>query len=180
MALIVATGQPRGVPGAATLHRIRSRAFVVATGAVERSLAFVDNDRPGVMLIGAAERLLSRYGVPAGRRVVLFGNHDRLYSAARRLMAGGIRLRAIVDTRGEEGERAPRESYGDLERAGVQCLQGYEVVRASGRPAVSGAVVCRIGGSASTRTIDCDAILMSGGWAPSSTRDFRVAAHRPT
>ena len=30
--------------------------FVVAMGAVERPIAFFDNDRPGVMLLGAAER----------------------------------------------------------------------------------------------------------------------------
>jgi len=53
--------EPGGLPGAGTLYRVRPRSFVIAMGAVERPIAFVDNDRPGVMLLGAAERYLARY-----------------------------------------------------------------------------------------------------------------------
>ena len=62
---------PRGAAGGSTLYRVRPRSFVVATGAVERPIAFIDNDRPGVMLLGAAERYLARYGVRAGREAVI-------------------------------------------------------------------------------------------------------------
>ena len=96
---LIAHAEPGGLPGQNTLYRIRPRAFVVAMGAVERPIAFCDNDRPGVMLLGAAERYLARYGTRAGEQLVLFANHGRVYPAARRLMAGGMRVRAIVDTR---------------------------------------------------------------------------------
>ena len=64
---MIAHGEPGGLAGRNAIYRIRPRRFVIAMGAVERPIAFVDNDRPGVMLLGAAERLLARYGVAVGQ-----------------------------------------------------------------------------------------------------------------
>ena len=41
---------------------------VLATGAIERPLVFPGNDRPGIMLAGAAQTYLNRYGVRVGDR----------------------------------------------------------------------------------------------------------------
>ena len=49
------------------LWKIRAAQVVLATGALERPLVFADNDRPGVMLAGAARTYLARYGVPPRR-----------------------------------------------------------------------------------------------------------------
>src|SRR5918997_1771140 len=43
--------------------RFRARSVVVATGAHERPVVFADNDRPGILLAGAARTFLHRYGV---------------------------------------------------------------------------------------------------------------------
>ena len=61
-------------PASATLPRerlwqVRAGRVVLATGAIERPLVFPGNDRPGVMLAGAARTYLHRYGVKVGRRV---------------------------------------------------------------------------------------------------------------
>ena len=48
------------------LWRMRAREVVLATGAIERPLVFADNDRPGIMLAGAARRYLNLYGVKVG------------------------------------------------------------------------------------------------------------------
>jgi methylglutamate dehydrogenase subunit C len=166
------SGEPGGVAGHA-LYRIRPQRFVIAMGAVERPIAFIDNDRPGVMLLGAAERLLARYGVAAANHPVLFGNHDRLYAAATRLVSAGIRVRAIVDSRPETliGSRAA-QARAELVRAGVECLSGHAVIAAEGRVAVRGALIAPLtdaGGlrPGSPRRFACDAILVSGGWSPS-------------
>jgi heterotetrameric sarcosine oxidase alpha subunit len=179
--LVIAHGdsEPGGVAGHA-LYRIRPQRFVIAMGAVERPIAFIDNDRPGVMLLGAAERLLARYGVAAANHPVLFGNHDRLYAAATRLLSAGIRVRAIVDSRPETlmGSRAA-QARAELMRAGVECLSSHAVIAAEGGVAVRGALIAplteaadlRAGnprpGPGSTRRFACDAILVSGGWSPS-------------
>ncbi|NUK13609.1 FAD-dependent oxidoreductase, partial [Streptomyces lunaelactis] len=67
--------------------RIRARRVVLATGAHERSLAFADNDRPGVMLAASARTYAHRYGVLPGRRAVVFTTNDSAYEAALDLAA---------------------------------------------------------------------------------------------
>jgi heterotetrameric sarcosine oxidase alpha subunit len=164
----IAHGEPGGLPGANTMHKIRAKAFVIAMGAVERPIAFVDNDLPGVMLVGAAERFLARYGVQVGRSLVLFANHDRVYAAATRLAAGGMRIRAIVDTRDAEDAGPEATMQRDaLVATGTECLAGHAVLAATGGRQVSGAIVAPLASPSLTRTLDCDALLVSGGWGPS-------------
>src|SRR5450759_5477243 len=137
-------------------------------GAVERPISFVDNDRPGVMLLGAAERYLARYGVAVGRDLVLFANHDRVYAAAARLAAGGMRVRAIVDTRsdavGMDGGAAALRA--ELERRGTACLAAHAVVAAEGGRGVRAVRVAPLAGAGPVRRIACDTLLHSGGWSP--------------
>ncbi|MFD5758667.1 sarcosine oxidase subunit delta family protein, partial [Streptomyces sp. NPDC127044] len=62
--------------------RIRARRVVLATGAHERSLAFADNDRPGVMLAASARTYVNRHGVLPGRHAVVLTTNDSAYAAA--------------------------------------------------------------------------------------------------
>ncbi len=50
-----------------TLHQVRARAHIAATGSIEQPLMFEGNDLPGVMLCSGAERLAALYGVRPGR-----------------------------------------------------------------------------------------------------------------
>jgi methylglutamate dehydrogenase subunit C len=169
-----APGDAGGAPGGSTLYRVRPRSFVVATGAVERPIAFIDNDRPGVMLLGAAERYLASYGVRAGGEAVLFANHDRVYAAAARLAAGGLRIVAIVDTRGEAGGEpsGARSVRAELRKHGTECLAGHAVIATEGGRRVRAVRVARLGtggtgDAGAERRIACDLLLQSGGWSPS-------------
>jgi len=161
------SAQPR------VLH-LHPRRTLLASGAIERPIAFIDNDLPGVMLLGAAEGFAARYGVRIARRAVIFGNHDRLYAAARRLRTLGVGIAAIIDTRPAE-RRPPCE---DLIAEGVQCLAGHGVIAALGRgpfgrawseraalgARVTAARIAPLASPAATSRIDCDAIFVSGGW----------------
>ncbi len=54
------------------LWQVRAGEVVIAQGGIERPLVFPGNDRPGVMLAGAAQTYLNKYGVgsrPYHRRV---------------------------------------------------------------------------------------------------------------
>ena len=164
--LIVARQQPQGLPGADTLYRIRPRSFISAMGSVERPLAFIDNDRPGVMLVNAAESYLARQGVRVGQEVVLFGNHDRLYAAARRLAAGGVRIRAVIDVRPPSLSQTSESSRAAVAGAGIECLVGHAVVRALGRFEVRGVQVASLHTRTPLRMMACDTLLISGGWSP--------------
>jgi sarcosine oxidase, subunit alpha len=75
------------------LWQVRAKEVVLATGAIERPLVFTDNDRPGIMLAGAARTYVNRYGVLPGKKVVVFTACDSAYRAALDLKAvsGGQR-----------------------------------------------------------------------------------------
>jgi len=175
----IAHAEPGGVPDRNTVYHIRPRAMVLAAGALEQPIVFCNNDRPGVMLLGAAERLLARYGAPVGRELVLFANHDRVYAAARRLAAGGMAVRAIVDTR-EQQDIAANSSVGALRdslvAAGTECLAGHAVIDADGDHGVRVAHVAPLHGNGAARRIRCDAILSSGGWSGALRAGFHGGA----
>lgn len=168
---VIAHAEPGGLPGANTLYRIRPRALIIATGAVERPLAFTDNDRPGVMLLGAAERYLARYGVRVGVNAVICANHNRAYAAAARLAAGGLHVQAIVDTRPERtvvADAGISKLRDRLIRSGVECLCDHSIIAARGRLTVTGAQIGPHTSSGYARVIACDTILVSGGWTPNT------------
>ena len=163
--LLIAHSQRGGLAGTDSVYRIRPRAFISAVGAAERPIAFVNNDLPGVMLLGAGERYLARYGVRVAEKAVLFGNHDRLYSAAARLIAGGIQVRAIVDVREEKTSGTSADARDELRRQGVQCHLGHAVIAARGRLGVRGVTIAALARPNEFRDIPCDAVLVSGGWS---------------
>jgi sarcosine oxidase subunit alpha len=163
--LMIAHSQRGGLAEEDCVYRIRCRAFIGAAGAVERPIAFVNNDLPGVMLLGAAERYLARFGVRAAQCAILFGNHDRLYAAAARLIAGGVQVRAIVDVREERAAGTSAEARDALRHAGVQCHLGHAVIAARGRLGVRGVTIAPLAKSSESRDIPCDAVFVSGGWS---------------
>jgi len=169
--LVIAHREPGGLANNATVYRIQSNAFITATGAIEHPIAFENNDLPGVMLLGAAERYLARYGVRVGQNIVLFGCHDRLYMSARRLIRGGIKVVAIVDTRSEcvTAERSA------LEGGGVRCLTGHAVMKALGGRSLRGVQIAPLDDPAAVQNIKCDSLLVSGDWTP----DLYTALHHP-
>ncbi|MGW5741201.1 2Fe-2S iron-sulfur cluster-binding protein [Amycolatopsis sp. NPDC003861] len=122
--------------------RIRAKRIVVATGAHERPIVFPDNDRPGIMLASAARTYLNRYGVLAGRRVVVFTTNDSAYEAASDLAAAGAEIVRIVDAR-----------------------EGRGVIGTGGDTHITAAHVAKLGELQGER-VECDLLLVSGGWNP--------------
>ena len=50
---------------------IRSKHIILATGAFERSLAFGNNDLPGVMTSNASRAYLNRFGILPGKEIII-------------------------------------------------------------------------------------------------------------
>jgi sarcosine oxidase, subunit alpha len=144
--------------------RIRARSIVVATGAHERPVVFADNDRPGIMLAGAARTFLHRYGVLPGREAVVFTTNDSAYDAALDLHFAGVRVQAVVDARPEGSPRRREE----CERAGIRVLAGAVVTGTQGVERVTHALVAPLadGEVGASNAIACDLLLVSGGWNP--------------
>ncbi|MGW2602838.1 sarcosine oxidase subunit alpha family protein [Streptomyces mirabilis] len=141
--------------------RIRARRVVLATGAHERSLAFADNDRPGVMLAASARTYVNRHGVLPGRHAVVLTTNDSAYAAALDLTAAGVDIVAIVDTRPEPGEWAER-----ARAAGIEVVAGHAVTGTEGDARLTAVTVAPYGESVGQREFTADLLLVSGGWNP--------------
>ncbi|TWF95322.1 2Fe-2S iron-sulfur cluster-binding protein [Saccharopolyspora dendranthemae] len=140
---------------------IRAREVVLATGAHERPLVFPGNDRPGTMLAGSARTYLHRYGVLPGKRAVVLTTNDSAYAAAIDLHDAGVEIAAVVDVR-------PVVSTVWASRCverGITIRSGSAVIGTSGTDRVTGATVQQRGED-STAELDCDLLLVSGGWNP--------------
>ncbi len=106
------------------IWRIRAAQIVLATGAHERPIVFSDNDRPGIMLAGAARTYLNRYGVRVGRRAVVFTTNDSAYAAAVELADAGVEIAAVVDSRAHVSSRWAAR----LTHRGIAVYSGHVVV----------------------------------------------------
>jgi sarcosine oxidase subunit alpha len=143
------------------LWQVRARSVVLATGAIERPLVFPGNDRPGILLAGAAQAYLNRYGARVGERVVIVTADDAAYQTALDLHAAGTVVVAIADLRAEPAGELPQAAR----RAHLLVLPGSTVLGTEGGLRVRAVSLCDAAGV--LRQFDCDALLMSGGFTPS-------------
>jgi sarcosine oxidase subunit alpha len=79
--------------------RVRAKAVVVATGAHERPMVFVNSDLPGVLPSTGAQILMHGFGVKPGSSAIVATINEYGYEAAQQLLDAGVELRAIVDAR---------------------------------------------------------------------------------
>ena len=145
------------------LWLIRARAVVLASGAHERGIVYVNNDLPGTMLAGAARSYVDRYGVRPGRRAVVFTNNDGGYGDALALHAAGVEIAAIVDPRPESREAGSLPAQ--AREGGLNVFGSSVIVGARGRHHVAAVEIAPLTGGASRR-VACDLIGVSGGWNP--------------
>ncbi|MEM6276852.1 MAG: sarcosine oxidase subunit alpha family protein [Pseudomonadota bacterium] len=132
--------------------RVSTRRAVLCAGALERPIAFANNDRPGVMTAGAVRSYLNRFGVAPGKRVAVFGNNDSAHQTARDLLAAGVKVAAVIDS------RATAEVDVD-----APVITGARVVGTSGRLGLEKIVIEENG---ATRPLLADCLAVSGGWNP--------------
>ena len=133
--------------------RIVSNRAILAAGALERPIAFQNNDRPGIMLAGAISAFVHRYGAVPGKEITLFANNDSARQTARSLMAAGLSVKAIIDSRDD----APDEP-------GTTVHKGAVVIDTKGRLGLT-EITVRKGTTDFKIATDC--LGLSGGWNPS-------------
>jgi sarcosine oxidase subunit alpha len=153
------------------LTKMRAKAVVFAAGVIETPAVFRNNDLPGVMLASAARRLLLCYRVAPGRQVLMVAANVEAYRTCLDLHSQGVRVVAIVDLRApQDGEDA--EAAAACAALGISILRThapYEAfVGADGAVAALEVAPLEVTGHINLRErrrIECDAILMSVGWA---------------
>jgi len=156
------TKVPEGAPRE-RMWKIRAKQVILAQGAVEKPLLFDGNDRPGIMLAGAARTYLNRYGVKVGDNAVVITCHDSAWLAAFDLAGCGVKITAIIDLRDQIDEKLRAQATA----LGIEVLSGWRITTTKGRLRVKSVHVAPIGTNATSRELACDCVLMSGGWTPS-------------
>jgi heterotetrameric sarcosine oxidase alpha subunit len=154
--LVPANGKPRQI-----LWRIYSKCSILAAGAIERPIAFEQNDRPGIMLASALRAYANRWAATPAQQVAIFTNNDDGYRSAADLQAKGVSVAAVIDTRPDAQTSAEWE-----------VLAGATIVNTSGRRGLTGIQVKLADGS--VRHIKCGAVGVSGGWNP----NVHLASHQ--
>jgi len=149
-------GKPRQI-----LWRIYSKRAILAAGAIERPIAFENNDRPGIMLAGALRAYANRWGVAVGDRVAVFTNNDDGVRSALDLQAKGVDVAALIDSRADAAAVN-----------GLRHIRGGEVVNSSGRLGLTSITVRMANGG--TDIIPVSALGVSGGWNP----NLNIASHQ--
>ncbi len=141
------------------LWRIVAKRAILAGGAIERPIAFANNDRPGVMLASAVRTYVNRYGVAPGKSTVVFTCNNDGWRTARDLIAAGCTVEAVVDSRPAEEIAALRDKAGDVpvfSRASVVATRGGKGLQA----------VTILNSNGRQVTLDADCLAVSGGWNP--------------
>jgi sarcosine oxidase subunit alpha len=136
--------------------KIVAKRAVLAAGALERMMAFGNNDRPGVMLAGAARSYINRYAATPGRRLAIFTNNDDGWRTVMDARTAGVEIAAVVDSRAQPP--------GKFSALGIKLLAGAQVSHVHGPHSVQAIDV--VDASGRTTKIECDALAVSGGWNP--------------
>ncbi len=136
-----------------TFWRIVAKRAILAAGAIERPVAFQNNDRPGVMMAGAVRAYLNRWGVSSGKNVVVFGNNDSAHRTASDLIDAGVHVSALVDSR-----------HHATTHLDVPFFSGAQISKAEGRKGLEAVTIQTLSG---TDKVQADCLAMSGGWNPS-------------
>lgn len=134
------------------LWQVQAKRVILATGAHERPLIFANNDRPGIMLAGAARTYLNRYGVAPGERAVIFTNNDSTDVVAADLKRAGIVVEAVIDVR---AGNAVINTTPSPARGGGQ-----------GGGALHSVIVASLTGDGGRHEVEGDLLCVSGGFNP--------------
>lgn len=144
----------------------RTQRVVLATGHIEQPLIFCHNDRPGIMLAGAARQYLRRYGVALGSSVLLATNNDSPYALAAELRQAGVNVVGLADSRTDISPAL----HIALQAYGIPLFSSTLPIETEGFSALRGVTLGRLSkdgrGITSLRKVRCDALAVSGGFNP--------------
>ena len=159
---------------------VRAQRLVLATGAIERPVAFPGWTLPGVMTAGAAQIMMKAGGLLPAGRVVLAGTGPLLLLVAAQLLDAGVDVTAVAETtRPGARMRAAfsarpalaadptlRKGFGllaRLRRHGVRQVHGGRSLEALGGDRLA---AVRISRAARSQVIAADLLLVHFGVVP--------------
>uniref|UniRef100_A0A7C6EBV3 FAD-dependent oxidoreductase n=1 Tax=candidate division WOR-3 bacterium TaxID=2052148 RepID=A0A7C6EBV3_UNCW3 len=124
------------------LLKLKAQKIIFATGAGENTVAFPNNDLPGVYGAGAVQTLMNVYGVRPGKRALMVGSGNIGLIVSYQMMQAGIDVVAVI-------EILPKISgynvhAAKLARLGIPILTSHTIKEAIGKDWVTGAVIVQV------------------------------------
>ncbi len=144
------------------MWQVRADNVILAQGAIERHMVFPDNDRPGILLAGAAQTFLNKYGVVVGQNVAVFTSCDTGYAAAFDLAEEGIDIPVIIEHRTDIDDELRQQA----DELGIRIVTGAAITATKGRLRVNQISWAKHDGS-EAESLEVDALITSAGWTPS-------------
>ena len=142
---------------------VRSKHTILATGALERSFVFGNNDMPGIMTAAAAKTYLYRFGILPGKKIIISTNNDSAYEVSFALAKAGASVN-LLDAR----PKLPIELSNLAREFGIKVSGSVAAQKANGSKYVTNIEISTFDGVSWNQgySEDCDLVLISGGWNP--------------
>ncbi len=156
--------------GKYNLLNLKGKSYVIATGAMERSLVFPGNDLPGVMGAGAAQTLMNVFGIRPAEEPLIIGAGNVGVIIAYQAAQAGIKVKAVIDILPKTAAYLVHAAK--IRRMGIPILMRHTVQEAYGNGKVEGATVYEVDDKfrkvpGSEKNIEIDGIWLAVGLTPS-------------
>ena len=151
------------------LTRVKPRCIIIATGASENMLNFLNNDLPGVYGAGAVQTLMNVYGVIPGKSVLMVGAGNIGLIVSYQLAQAGIHVEAIVEALPRIGGYWVHGSK--VRRLSIPIYTSTSLKEVRGTSEVEGAVIASLDDKfnfipGTERDLEVDTICLAVGLSP--------------
>ncbi len=153
------------------LKKLKADIIIIATGASENMLPFVNNDLPGVYGAGAVQTLMNLYGVVPGNNILMIGAGNIGLIVSYQLLQAGIQVAAIVEALPKIGGYLVHASK--IRRLGVPIYTSHSLKDVYGTNWVEKAVISEINKNfefipGTEKEFEVDTICLAIGLTPLS------------
>ena len=153
------------------LIKVKPKRLIIATGASENMLSFMNNDLPGVYGAGAVQTLMNVYGVIPGKSVLMVGAGNIGLIVSYQLRQAGIGVEAIVEALPCIGGYWVHASK--VRRLGIPIYTRCTLKEVKGKEEVEGVTICDIDDKynfipGSERVFSVDTVCLAVGLSPLS------------
>jgi sarcosine oxidase subunit alpha len=153
------------------LKKLTAKRMIVATGALENMLPFVNNDLPGVYGAGAVQTLMNLYGVVPGNNILMVGAGNIGLIVSYQLLQARIKVEAIVEALPRIGGYLVHAAK--IRRLGVPIYTSYTLKEVYGTDCVEKVVISEINKNfefipGTEKELKVDTVCLAVGLSPLS------------
>jgi len=148
---------------------VKPKQIIIATGASEKTMAFPNNDLPGIYGAGAVQTLMNVHGVLPAKRILMVGAGNIGVIVAYQLLQAGVDVAGVVEAAPKVGGYQVHAAK--LQRHGVPIYTSHSVKAAHGNPCLEGVTICKLDQDwqpveGSEQYIEVDGLCLAVGLSP--------------